>query len=736
MSALADRFVAFDQTAGSLKKWLTRFGVEEQARNLVHVLNGEGSKEEVCAAIRDSIAAVLESKARARTSVRDKFAAKIEARNAEEANRIAAAELKAAQAATPSQEPGSQPSIEEGATAAKEGGKQMSRNASKAKIAASKDEKGSLGTLHTDGKTSLTPAPVVFERDNIDGDFRPVLIQMWQQLSATFKAQMKSIFQGVRTHRERAFHRDAEIQRCFLGYLERLDHKQEILDAFVAQFNAFSDEYPDLREDEQTKEELHQRTDVLSDELWEIVEERREQNIEERRKVMEAGQVEFGLEFLTLSAQQLMQAELDRFKVSIQIIHDYYHAVEEKNTPELTAPACVELHFEGDEMPPVEAVPEGADRSAPDSYTYPRLEKLLAMALRMQAVPDVTQQVAAAAADKKGKPAKGKAAAAVEEEKSVEESAFAREMKEAVKVEKSILRFRLVQIRNWSLQRLQETRRQALRLYKKLEDWVQVAQRAEMDAIEEMSAVIKTAIEDETKIQSELRIRFMDFTVDRATLNFITPQPPKLEALEEFREDRFTIPQLQALLAEMSLVGAAAGSPMLSLGELSSLLFCKIKMSNQFGGIDSSLPARWNALKLHDITRILRNLDPLATGRVDWRVLFTYMALERSPVPAAADVPTQGVPSENGFAEKEAFVAHKWWFAASESSKDRDYSHTFERVRMLSEMLFEANKTTVEGGREVINVAEFARKVALPAGASQKGGPSVFHDLLFGSLKH
>lgn len=41
-------------------------------------------------------------------------------------------------------------------------------------------------------------------------------------------------------------------------------------------FNNFSDEYPDLREDDSTKEELHQRADVLSDELWEIVEERKD----------------------------------------------------------------------------------------------------------------------------------------------------------------------------------------------------------------------------------------------------------------------------------------------------------------------------------------------------------------------------------------------------------------------------------------------------------------------------
>jgi len=69
-----------------------------------------------------------------------------------------------------------------------------------------------------------------------------------------------------------------------------------------------------------------------------------------------------------------------------------------------------------------------------------------------------------------------------------------------------------------------------------------------MDAIEEMCAIIKQAIESEKKIQNELKIKFMDFTVDKKTLNFITPAPPKLESLEEFRVERFAIPQLQSVL--------------------------------------------------------------------------------------------------------------------------------------------------------------------------------------------
>jgi len=60
-------------------------------------------------------------------------------------------------------------------------------------------------------------------------------------------------------------------------------------------------------------------------------------------------------------------------------LHDYYHAIEEKLIPEAPPQQTAELGFaEGDDAPPVEHLPEGADANKIESYTYPRLDRLLA----------------------------------------------------------------------------------------------------------------------------------------------------------------------------------------------------------------------------------------------------------------------------------------------------------------------------------------------------------------------
>ena len=98
---------------------------------------------------------------------------------------------------------------------------------------------------------------------------------------------------------------------------------------------------------------------------------------------MESGFVEFNLEFLTQIAQQLMQAEVDKFKTQVQIIHDYYYAIEEKLIPEAPPASIVEIGFgESEEPPAVENLPEGADATKIESYVYPRLDRLLAMSIK------------------------------------------------------------------------------------------------------------------------------------------------------------------------------------------------------------------------------------------------------------------------------------------------------------------------------------------------------------------
>jgi len=535
---------------------------------------------------------------------------------------------------------------------------------------------------------------------------------------------MMKVLRKQRFQREEIQQHFHSIQVQFLTFLRRLDGKQQVLDKFIVDFNQFSDQCPDMREDDQTKEELHQRVDILSDELWEIAEDRKEHAVEERKKIMDSGWVEFSLEYLTSCAQQMMQSEIDKFKGTIQLVHDYYHAVDEKLIPEAPESNTVDLLAEDAELPDVERIADGAEPSDINSFSYPRLDDFFKKALKAQVVPDVLAQSAAADAGKKGG-AKGKDAkkgGAPDPEEAKPESIYLKEMKEAIKVEKSILRFRLTQIRNWALMRLKHQRELSLRTYQKLDDWIAVATKAENDAIEEVCDVLKDAIEDQEKIQDELRIKFMDFFVDKGILNYIEPPPEKLASMEESSDGKFNIPQLEALLRELQVLADADGK--MNNRKVVELFFRKAQPQNTFGDV-GGLPKEWHSFTRAHFEKLVRNLDICNTGSVDYRVLATCCVLLKTPIAQDADIEAMKKSLQHPEVTADGFMAGNFWFTKTEAAQDREYSHPFPRAAAIKRILFDLH--SADGKVSIAKLGTILRAAELTL---SKPGVATYGDIL------
>jgi len=349
---------------------------------------------------------------------------------------------------------------------------------------------------------------------------------------------------------------------------------------------------------------------------------------------MESGWVEFSLDYLTVCSQQMMQSEIDKFKGTIQLIHDYYHAIDEKLIPESPETVTVDLLNAEVELPDVERLAEGAEPTDLAAYSYPRLDDLFKRALKAQIVPDVSSG-SAAADPKKGGKAPPKKGGAPETDEVKADSQAVKDMKEAIKVEKSILRFRLAQVRNWALMRLKHQREQSLKIYQKLDDWIQVSSKAENDAIDEVCDVIKEAIEDQCKIQDELRLDFMDFFADKGILNYIEPPPEKLAAMEEASDTKFNVPQLESLVQELGMLADEDG--LILNRDAVGLLSRKAANSKSLCDV-GGLPKDWGTFTRNDFEKILRNLDIYNTGSIDHKVLATCCILLKSNLPTDKEV--------------------------------------------------------------------------------------------------
>lgn len=169
--------------------------------------------------------------------------------------------------------------------------------------------------------------------------------------------------------------RFAEIQRRFLEILQRFDNRQAYVLTFQENYNNFIDSNKDMIEEAATKEEMHQRAEDLHEILFELVENKRDEVLEERKNVMSSGFIESEMELFVNFIQAMMQNEMFRSFRSLQIINDFYALTERKDIPDY--PEYFSSILNGNyEALAVENEENGV-------VGYPRVEKIINDALRI-----------------------------------------------------------------------------------------------------------------------------------------------------------------------------------------------------------------------------------------------------------------------------------------------------------------------------------------------------------------
>lgn len=217
-------------------------------------------------------------------------------------------------------------------------------------------------------------------------------------------------------------------------------------------------------EDPQTKEEMHQRVEDLHDVLFDLIESKREEMLEERKSIISSGFLESEMDFLIANVQALLQAELQRSFRCVHLLTDYYNLLDKKDFIDI--PEYYSNGFSNNyEALALEAA--AVPNEDPLTITsFPRLERIFSDVMRVFAGEEeetIAQQANTGAKKAPGKgnvnvspkkedPRKKKVAGkeVVEEEKK-EETKWEIELKKAINTEKAIFRYRVQVIKSMTL---------------------------------------------------------------------------------------------------------------------------------------------------------------------------------------------------------------------------------------------------------------------------------------------
>lgn len=422
-----------------------------------------------------------------------------------------------------------------------------------------------------------------------------ILSNQWTTIEKSYTETIKFAFRCLRHERElmlRYFH-DTKVN--FRKCLERPDKKQEILELFQTEFNAIED---DLRSDPDAKAELHQRAEDLLEKLWDMSDMRREEAEAERVAVIDDKWIEDHYAIITNIHITMVQAELDRYIMSRNVINDYYRdaygtspvisdsfkippkiaLLNNNSISPFDISTCVvnssETHRKRDissagavaskgsrntkkrELS-AQSKPQNSSAAAQsatqagvnnevnseiDNILLVDLEAAIAAALATKVVP--VEDVVIQEKDKKDKK-KGTGADILDVKVAEPEVEVPSESTKILEIEDSVFQQRLERLKKHALNTLKELKSKGIDVYNLLDEWIGIRFQNECEAIVEMMNLIKEAIEVEVKLPNELVLEGEKFKIDFTILTYepeleMRPESP----IEKQNPDQFTVLQL------------------------------------------------------------------------------------------------------------------------------------------------------------------------------------------------
>ena len=175
----------------------------------------------------------------------------------------------------------------------------------------------------------------------------------WDNLEEHYVTSIKVALRGLRLSRDDLVAYLHQTKLDYAEFLTRPDSKQE----FVADWQQAYNEMPkDMRDDPETKAELHKRAAELQDTLWDICATREDEAEKELDAIKNDGFVQDHAAIVINHYTTMMQTEVDRYNDTNSVLGDYYTALKGEMVAEEAAAAVI--------LPVVNVVPEGRDDAA------------------------------------------------------------------------------------------------------------------------------------------------------------------------------------------------------------------------------------------------------------------------------------------------------------------------------------------------------------------------------------
>jgi len=347
----------------------------------------------------------------------------------------------------------------------------------------------------------------------------------WHNMYETYNTTMRSVFRSFRKQKETIITNYTKLQDKFIEFLMRPSKKHLEIQKFQTKFNRFLEEYPEIKSDELVKVEFHQDLADLGDRIWEIIEERKDEAIEERKKIMNSGWIEKEMEKFYHNIEKVFVMEVEKLYSSLIIIRQFYFNMDSRLYHDILGFKPVDILKEDD----LSSIPLEKDDEDSNKLSFPRIEKIYKNAIKIILNYDEVVKaqekfiakncnlnVSLETQMKKSVLLRG----ATSVKKQLIDSTFVddkreifiyeEEMKNAIKLEKNKFKYRVTFLKHWAINILNNMKRVTRNIYDKLDEWIIDSIKAENDAMNNLIYYLDSHIESEMKVKCEMEMDSFD----------------------------------------------------------------------------------------------------------------------------------------------------------------------------------------------------------------------------------
>uniref|UniRef100_A0A8C8D134 Calponin-homology (CH) domain-containing protein n=1 Tax=Oncorhynchus tshawytscha TaxID=74940 RepID=A0A8C8D134_ONCTS len=500
----------------------------------------------------------------------------------------------------------------------------------------------------------LAPTPGtthwVYVDEPLPKEIPEYLVPYWENVCNSYVTNVKAVMQNLRTEQE------------FKQYLRRPDLKQEFVSQWQQNYNSIP---KDMRDDEETKAELHQRLDDLRERLWDICDKRKEEAGQERAAIMCDGWLEDHTAVLINHFSTLIQVEVDRFQDSLRLLRDYYTGmykqVLSEAAPEFTCIPLLDIvaleepgnQTDKSKRPPSTEVASMKQKGFqdPDEKLLHDIYQTALTAInnmvkkcaaqreaeeneeaqqqmdreRLQRMSQASASAAAAAANS----GKDKKKAGTKKKGWTYSTPVLMGIHNKYKgfyvplhptLPDSAVKVRVELVKACALCMVRVLHRQAEQAFRTMEEWLGARFLSEMNSIDQLAEVVRHHIESAAKLQSELMLVCTDFFLNGDVRVVVSPpNPPRPAPLELPTDSTLTILQLEAFYRQLRKVAPTGVQCSTDFWEILQEI-TSLNMGT------NALPDPWMHISESQLVELVSMLTQ-NTEMLDWRQFLLSAAL-------------------------------------------------------------------------------------------------------------